>query len=70
MILALATVKRPSDLNLLTITPGTMQIMEDSVTFQVVLGAKNAIPNHPYGPTITLRHAEDESLCPVRLIKE
>ena len=31
---------------------------------------KNAKPNHPYGPTIALRQAEDECLCPVRLIKE
>ena len=54
MILALATVKRPSDLNLLRITPKAMQITEDSVTFQPVSGAKNARPNHPYGPTLTL----------------
>ena len=40
MILALATVKRPSDLNLLMNTPGAMQIMEDSVTFKPVFGAK------------------------------
>ena len=32
--------------------------------------ANNARPNHPYGPTITLRWEEDECLCPVRLIKE
>ena len=50
MILALATVKRLSDLNLLRITPGAMQISEDSVTFNPVFGAKNARPNHPYGP--------------------
>ena len=70
MIFALATVKRPSDLNLLRITPKAMQITEDSVTFSPVFGAKNAKPNHLYGPTITLRQAEDECLCPVRLIKE
>ena len=70
MIIALATVKRPSDLNLLRITPGSMQPLEDSVTFQPVFQAKNARANHPYGPTITLRWAEDECLCPVRLIKE
>ena len=33
MISTLVTVKRPSDLNLLKITPRTMQITEDSVTF-------------------------------------
>ena len=70
MILALATVKRASDLDLLRITPGAMQIIDDSVTFQPVFGAKNARPNHPSGPTITLRQAEDDCLCPVRLIKE
>ena len=70
MILALVTVKRPSDLNLLRITQGTMQISEDSVTFQPVFGAKNARPTHPYGPTIMLRQAEDECLCPLRLIKQ
>ena len=55
MILALAKVKRPSALNLLRITQKTMQITEDSITFQPVFGAKNAWPNHPYGPAITLR---------------
>ena len=70
MILPLATVKRPLDLNLLRITPGAMQILEDSVTFQPKFWANNARPNHPYGPTITLRWAEDEYLCPVKLIKE
>ena len=44
-ILALATVKRSSDLNLLKITPKAMQITEDSVTFQLVFGAQNARPN-------------------------
>ena len=70
MILVLSTIKRPSDLNLLRIAPGAMQILEDSVTFQLVFGAKNARSNHPYDPTITLRQAEDECLYPVRLIKE
>ena len=70
MILALATVKSPSDLNLLRITLGAMQISEDSITFQLVFGTKNAGPDHAYGPTITLRWVEDECLCPVRLIKE
>ena len=69
MILALATVKWPSDLNLLRITLGYMQILEDSVTSQLVFGAKNARPNQPYGPSITLRWAEDEWLCLVRHIK-
>ena len=60
-----------SDLNLLRITLWAMQrISKDSVTFQPVFGAKNARPNYPYCPTITLRQAEDERLCPVRLIKE
>ena len=40
MILALATAKRPSDLNLLRITTRGMQITEDSVTFQPVFGVK------------------------------
>ena len=40
MILALATVNRPSDLNLLRISPRAMQLMEDSVTFQPVFAAK------------------------------
>ena len=70
MNLALATVKRLSYMSLLRITPGAMQISEDSVTFQLVFGAKNVRPNHPYGPIIRLRWAEDECLCPVRLIKE
>ena len=70
MILALAMVKRPSDLNILRITLGAMQISEDSVTFQPMFGAKNPRPNHSYCPTITLRWPEDECLCPVRLIKE
>ena len=47
-----------------------MQITEDSVTFQLVFGAKNARPNHWYGSTIILRQAEDECLCQARLIKE
>ena len=38
MILALATVKRPSDLNLLRITPVAMEILEDSFTFQLGWG--------------------------------
>ena len=46
-----------------------MQITKDSVTFQPVFGDKIARPNQPYGLTITLRQAEDECLCPVRLIK-
>ena len=70
MILALATVKRPLDLNPLRITTGAMQISEDSVTFQPVFGAKNARQNFPYGPAITLRQTEDECLCQVRLIIE
>ena len=70
MILALATDKRPSNLNILRITLGAMQVLEDSVTFQPVFWVKSARPNHSYGPTITLRWAEDECLCPVRLIKE
>ena len=70
MILAFATVKRPSDLNLLRITPGAMQVTEGSGTFQLVFGAINARTNHPHGPTITLRQIENECLCPMRLIKE
>ena len=70
MILALDTVKRPPDLNLLRITPGAMQILEDSITFQPLFGAKNASPNHPYSPMITMRWEVDGCLCPVRLIKE
>ena len=70
MILALPTVKRPSDLSLFRITPKAMQITEDSVTFQLVFGAKNARPKHLYWPTITVRWAEDECLCSVMLIKE
>ena len=70
MILALVMVKRPLDLNLLRIIPNAMQMTEDSVTLQLVFGAKNARPNHPYMPTITMRQAEDEFLCPVRHIKE
>ena len=67
MILALAKVKRPSALNLLRVTPKAMQITEDSVTFQPVFGVKNARPNNPYGPNITLRLEEAECLCPVIL---
>ena len=67
MLVPLATVKRPSDLNLLRIAPGVMQITEDSFTFRPVFGAKNA---HIYGPIVSLRQAEDACLCPVRLIKE
>ena len=70
MILVLATVQRLSDLNLLQKTPKAMQITEDSVIFQPVFGAKNARPKHLYRPTITLRQAEDECLCLMRLIKE
>ena len=70
MILALATVKMPSDLNLLRITLGVMQILENSGTFQPVFGFMKARQNHPYGPVIILRHAEDECLHPVRPIKE
>ena len=70
LVLALATVKRHSDLNLLRITPRAMQISEDSDTFQMVFGAKNTRPNHPYGSANTQRWAEDEYLCPARLIKE
>ena len=70
MILAVGTVKRPLDLNLVRITPGALQILEDLVTFQLVFGAKNARPNHPYGTATTLRQAGDECLCPMRFIKE
>ena len=45
MILALATVKRPSEMYLLWITPKVMQITEDSVTFQPLFGVKNARPS-------------------------
>ena len=69
MILVLTIVNRPSDLNL-RITPKAMQINEDSVTYQLMFSAKNVRVNHPHGPTIKLRHAEDECLCPVRIIKE
>ena len=41
MILALATVKRPSDLNLIRRTPKVVQITEDSVLSRLVFGAKN-----------------------------
>ena len=70
IILALATVKRLCDLNMLRITPKAMQITEDSVTFQLVFGAKNARQNHPYGPTLTLRQEGDECLYPMMLMKE
>ena len=60
MILALATVEGPSDLNLLRINPLAMQITEDSVTFQPVFGAMNTRPNHSYGPNMTLRQAQDK----------
>ena len=56
MILALATVKRPSDLNLLWITPRTMQVTTYSFTFQPLFEAKNTLSSHPYGPMISLRH--------------
>ena len=70
MMLALATVKRPSDLNLLRINPGAMQILEDSDTFQTVFRANNVRPNHLYGPAITLSWAEGKCLCLVRLTQE
>ena len=61
MILALATVKEAIRSEpIKDYCSGAMQIMEDSVTFQLVFGAKNARPNHPYGPAITLRCPEDE----------
>ena len=70
MILAFTIVKRPSDLNLLSIKPRAMQIIADSVTFKPMFVAKNAEPNHLYGPMITLRWSQDESLCPVALVRE
>ena len=70
LVLVLATVKRPSDLTLLRITPGVMQVTADLVTFQPVFGARNTWPNHPYGSTITLTRSEDECLCPVAVVKE
>ena len=70
MIFALAALKRPSDLNLLRMTLKAMQIIEDSATFEPICGAKNGSLNHPFGATTTLRQAEDEYLCPARLIKE
>ena len=69
--MALAMVKRPSYLNLLRITPTkTIQVTVDSVTFKSAFEAKKAQSNDPYGPAIALRQAEDECLCPVRLLKE
>ena len=70
MILAVATVKRPSDLNLQNITYVAMQVIADSVTFHLVFRAKNAQHNHPYGPTITLQQSEDECICPAALVRE
>ena len=70
MVLVLATVKRPPDLNLLRITPMSMWVTADSVTFQPMFWAKNALLYHPYGPTVTLRRSKDECLCQVALVKE
>ena len=47
-----------------------MQATADLVIFQPVFGANNAEPNHPYGPTITMRMSKDECLCQVALVKE
>ena len=70
MILALATVKRPSDLNLLSINPRSMQVTADMVTYKLLFGAKNVQSCHPYGPTITLRWSEDECLWPEALVRD
>ena len=69
MILALCTCKRPSDLNLLRISKGNMQVMESAITFHPAFGAKNARRSHAYTPPFTIRLARDECLCPVRTIK-
>ena len=61
-ILAVASVKRPSDPSLLRITPRAI--------FWPVFGTKNAQSNHPYGPTITVRWSKDEWLCQVALVRE
>ena len=70
MLLALATIKRPSDLSLLRSMPIAIQVTADSITFMPVSGAKIAQPSHLYGPTITLGWSEDECLCPLALVKE
>ena len=70
MVLALATVRRSLDWDLLRITPKAMQVTTDLVTFQPVFWAKNAQLSHPYGPMIILMRSEDDCLCPVALIGE
>ena len=68
--MALTAVKRPSDLNLLRKIPEAMQVTVDIVTSQPGFGVNNAKPYHPYGPTITLKLAEDECLYSGRFIKK
>ena len=46
LILALAMVNRPSDLNLLRITPRALQVNPEWITFQPVFGTKK-IPAYP-----------------------
>ena len=70
IILALATVKRLSNLNMPRLIPRALQVTADSVTFQPIFEAKNANPYDQYGSMITLRWSEDTCLWPVIPVRE
>ena len=68
MLVALASIKRISDLTLLDTSPGYMVISDTRVVFQLRFGGKQSRPKHT-PPVVILEQVSDPTLCPVDHIK-
>ena len=68
-LVALASIKRLSDLTLLDTAPGHMVLSSNRAVFQLRFGAKQARPGHT-PPVVTLEQVTDPILCPVDHIRQ
>ena len=67
-LVALASVKRISDLTLLDTTPSHMALGPDRVVFQLKFGSKQCRPHHKV-PVVSLDKVDDPLLCPVEHVR-
>ena len=68
-LVALASVKRVSDLSLLDTSPGHMALGASKVVFQLKFGSKQDRPQHK-PPIVTLDKVSDPQLCPVDHVRQ
>ena len=70
MLLALATAKRASSLNLFSIKPGYFELSENSLVIQPLGLEKTTRPGHKANPISLESYKDGHDLCPVTCVRQ